>query len=104
MRYLPSNPEWNKVTGESDGEGSPLLMATLGSALSLLLLTILVFTALGYSDISVKDGKLRVKRYGEVDDALEPAVPSASGPIPIDQILGPASGRGLPPGGDRPVR
>ena len=72
VRYVPSNPDWNRVAGESAREGSPLLMVVLGSGLTLLFATMLLFTALGYSDITVKDGKLRVKRYDDVDDALEP--------------------------------
>jgi hypothetical protein len=78
VRYVPGHPDWNRVFGETNGGNSPLLMVGLGSALTLLFVAILVFTGMGYSDITVKDGKVRVKRFGEVDDALEntPALPA----------------------------
>lgn len=66
--------------------------------MSLLFLTILVFTALGYSDVSIKDGKIRVKRYGEVDDSLETPATWEGAPISIGQTLAaPAAARGGTP-------
>jgi hypothetical protein len=96
VRYVPSNPEWNKVPGEDDGGDSPLVMVGLGAALSVVFIAIFVFTALGYADLSVKDGKLRVKRYGEVDDALEPAAPANTGFVQLEEILPPQATGGMP--------
>ena len=85
VRYLPSDPETNVVVGEDKWAGSPLLMVVLGLGLSALFGLALLFTAIGY-DVDIKDGKVRFRRYDEVDDALEPAKP----PPPKLFAMGPA--------------
>lgn len=86
VRTLPDDPDLSRlVAGETEVNDAGTMMA-VGLISAVFWGGLLVFALLGY-DVDIQDGKMRLKRHGEVSDEFErpppgPAAPAAPPPAP----------------------
>jgi hypothetical protein len=76
VRYIPNEPDWNYLVSGEPTDHPTWLLIVLGCVFTGMFGSIVLMNALGFADLSIKNGKMRLIQFGQLEEDFDQPQPS----------------------------